>query len=361
MKHKNVLLLVASMAVALTVCCATAKEAATLTRAQWLKQVGASVSDVKVLRSTIAQVQPKERVEFTQRVLKAVKALQVSPDEKAVAYVNSAMACIIGSDGDAQVIAEVFANVPVEYLPMVTNAYAEYMARRSKHLSETNYVSVVQAVTQAVVDRTAKVEDPSVRNTFAIAAMLNKAGGAALNETLVGLIPAEQTRGIVNSLLSTITTTGTYNGLLTAANVEPVTTGATPAVLQTGTPTTTTGTGGPLTTGTTTTGTGGTTTTTGTGGTTTTTGTGTGGTTTTTETGMGGTTTTTTTETGTGGGTTTTTTTEMGGGGDTGTGGAGGLGGLGDTFGGNTGPGTGPVNQGVNAIPYQDEIITITP
>ena len=267
MKQANkVLLLVAAMAATLTVCCAMAKEAPALTRAQWLKKIGTSVTQESVLRETLAQILPDERVEFTQRVLKAVKGLPVSPDEKAAAYVRNAVACIEGAEGELRykVIAEVFADVPVEYLPMVTNELAKRFSREYHNLSSNDYERVASAVIQAAVERNAKTDEPSVRNTFVVAAFLRSTQDPKLTETLVNLVPTEQARGVVNSLLGTVVKDGNYSALLAAANVEPVTTVATPAVLQTGGGTTGTGTGTTGTgTGTTGTGTG---TTTGTGG-----------------------------------------------------------------------------------------------
>ena len=68
--------------------------ATTLTRVQWLKKIGACVTDDALLRTTLAQVLPDERVEFTRRVLKAVRRLPVSPEEKAAVFVRASVACI---------------------------------------------------------------------------------------------------------------------------------------------------------------------------------------------------------------------------------------------------------------------------
>ena len=55
----------------------SAQESATLTRAQWLKKVGASVSSDAVLRETMTSLAPADKAEFAQRVIKAATRLPV--------------------------------------------------------------------------------------------------------------------------------------------------------------------------------------------------------------------------------------------------------------------------------------------
>ena len=71
----------AAMVLALAVGAVAAQETAVLTRAQWLKKIGESVASESVLRETLAQVAPADKVEFTQRLLKAVTRMPVSPEE----------------------------------------------------------------------------------------------------------------------------------------------------------------------------------------------------------------------------------------------------------------------------------------
>ena len=56
----------------------SAQESATLTRAQWLKKVGASVSSDAVLRETMSNLAQEDKAEFAQRVIKAATRLPAS-------------------------------------------------------------------------------------------------------------------------------------------------------------------------------------------------------------------------------------------------------------------------------------------
>ena len=127
---------------------------------------------------------------------------------------------------------------------MVTNELANRFNREYRNLSSNDYERVASAVIQVAVERNAKTDEPSVRNTFVVAVFLRSTQDTKFTETLMNLVPTEQARGVVTSLLGTVVKDGNYSALLAAANVEPVTTVATPAVLQTGTGTGTTGTGG---------------------------------------------------------------------------------------------------------------------
>ena len=199
-----------------------AQDTASLTRAQWLKKIGASVTNVDVLRETFAQVAPEDRVEFTQRVLKAVTRMPVNPDEKAAVFVRTAVACIAGVTGEAKynVIAEVFAGVPVEYLPVVTEELAKRFDQEYNHLSDEAYEKIACAAVKVAVERNAKTDAPSVRNTFVILAFLRGAKSPQLQEKLLALLPDDRMRKLVASWLPAALKDRKYDALLAAADVD---------------------------------------------------------------------------------------------------------------------------------------------
>ena len=222
--YKTGFLLVAVMATTLGVCGVGAEEAQTLTRAQWLKKIGASVTQTDVLRETLAQILPEERVEFTQRVLKAVKRLPVSPEEKAAAFVKTSVACIAGAKGDVRykVIAEVFACVPVEFLPVVTEELAKRFDQEYNKLSDEAYELVASSAIKVAVGRNAQTDEPSVRDTFVLLAFLRGAKNPKLQDVLLALLPDDRMRGLASSWLAPALKDRNYEGLLAAADVDPV-------------------------------------------------------------------------------------------------------------------------------------------
>jgi len=193
-----------------------------LTRSQWLKKIGSSVMSVEVMRETLAQVEPGERVEFTQRVLKAVTRLPVGPDEKAAAFVRTAVACIAGVTGDLKykVIAEVFAGVPVEFLPVVTEELAKRFDQEYNHLSDEMYEKIATEAVKVAVERNAKTDEPSVRNTFVILAFLRGTKVPGLQDKLLALLPDDRMRKLAASWLPDALNNRNYDAMLAAADVE---------------------------------------------------------------------------------------------------------------------------------------------
>lgn len=201
-----------------------AQESTTLTRAQWLKKVGASVSSDAVLRETMTSLAPADKAEFAQRVIKAATRLPVGPDEKSAALVKSAVACIAGATGEVkqQVIAEVFAGVPVEFLPVVTEELAKRFDQAYNKLSNEQYEKIATDALAASVKRNAETDAPSVRNAFTILAFVRGAQDPALQNKLIAQLPDERMRNLAASWLPPALKEKKYDALLAAADVDDV-------------------------------------------------------------------------------------------------------------------------------------------
>jgi len=201
-----------------------AQESTTLTRAQWLKKVGASVSSDAVLRETMTSLAPADKAEFAQRVIKAATRLPVGPDEKSAALVKSAVACIAGATGEVkqQVIAEVFAGVPVEFLPVVTEELAKRFDQAYNKLSNEQFEKIAADTLAACVKENAETDAPSVRNAFTILAFARGAQDPALQNKLIAQLPDERMRNLAASWLPPALKEKKYDALLAAADVDDV-------------------------------------------------------------------------------------------------------------------------------------------
>lgn len=221
---RSSMFLVMAMVVAMGAGTGFGAETAVLTRAQWLKQLGASVTSEAVLRETLAQVSPEDKVEFTQRMLKAVTRMPVSPEEKSVAFVRTSVACIASVTGDAKykVIAEVFADVPVEFLPVVTEELAKRFDQEYNKLSDEQYEKIASDALKVAFARNAQTDAPSVRDTFAILAFLRGAKNPALQDKLLALLPDDRMRGLAASWLPPALKDRNYEAMLAAADVDPL-------------------------------------------------------------------------------------------------------------------------------------------
>lgn len=201
-----------------------AQGAATLTRAQWAKKVGPSVSDSNVLRDTMVLIAPEDKAEFTRRVVKAATRLPVSPEEKSAALVRTTVACIAGSAGDVKkdVIAEAIAGVPVEHLPVVIEELGKRFDQEYNKLSNDQYGKVAEETLDVAVKRNAGTDIPSVRNTFVILAFLRGAKDAGLQDKLIARLPEERMRNLAASWLPPAVKDRNYNAMLAAADVEEI-------------------------------------------------------------------------------------------------------------------------------------------
>lgn len=200
-----------------------AQDAAFLTRAQWLKKIGGSVTDAAVLRETLAQIAPEDSVEFTRRMMKAVSRMPVSPEEKTAAFIRTSVACIAGSKvgNRQQVISEVFAGVPIEILPVVTEELAKRFDQGHNKLSDDQFEKIASETVRVAIERNAQTDSPSVRNTFVLLAFLRGAKDTTLQSKLIGLLPDARMKILAASWLPpALLKDHNYEAMLAAADVD---------------------------------------------------------------------------------------------------------------------------------------------
>lgn len=201
-----------------------AQQTTALTQSQWTKKIGACALDHNVLRETMAQVASEDKVAFTRRVVKATTRLPVSPEEKGAALVKTSVACIAGAAVDVKknVIAEVFAGIPVEYLPAVTEELAKRFNQDYNGLPNDQYRKIAEDTLEVAVKRNASSDVPSVRNTFVILAFLSGAKDPTLKDTLIAKLPDERMRNLAASWIPPALNNKNYDAMLAAADVTPL-------------------------------------------------------------------------------------------------------------------------------------------
>lgn len=212
------------------------EEKVLLTRAQWEQKIGDCVTDEAELKKTMALIPPEEQVEFVQRVMTAINALPVNPDEKAAVYIKATLAAVSSSSKESRlkVLAEVFATVKVEFLPVVAEVLTSRFAQEAKKMSAEAYQKIATDAVRTAAERNATTDEASVRNTFVVSVFLNgmttsatdaegkKAETQAFQSALVSVLPTEQTRSVVTLLLGSVEADKNYNAVVVAAGVEPV-------------------------------------------------------------------------------------------------------------------------------------------
>ena len=214
---------VLTVTVCLLGCMSLLAQGVELTRSQWLKKIGPSVMDESVLKETLTQVSDSDKVEFVQRLMTAVSRMPVEPEKKAATFVNAAVACIQGAKDETRydVIAEVFATVPISFLPIVTEELSRRFNQEFNKLSDEAYENIAKSVMKVAEERNARTEDPAVRDTFVALAFLRGTDNTTLEAKLLELIGDERTRRLVAGWLPAAMN-GDYDALLAAADVDPV-------------------------------------------------------------------------------------------------------------------------------------------
>ncbi len=197
---------------------------APLTRAQWLKRIGASVTEQGVLNETFERVAPADKVEYAQKVIRASAKLPAEPSEKSATLVRSAVGLIGGVSGvtKQQVIAEVFAGVPIEYLPTVTEELAKRFDQEYNKLTDEQYESFASETLALATKRNASTDVPSVRNTFVVLAFLRGAKAPELKNRLIAKLPDERQRNLAAGWIPPALNDRNYGAMLAASDVEPL-------------------------------------------------------------------------------------------------------------------------------------------
>jgi hypothetical protein len=196
--------------------------AVTLTRSQWLKEVGKVAKDPKAIRDVMVQVSEGEKVEFTQRVLKAITRMPLNPEDKQKLLISASIECIrstrIKNDERYKTIAEIIAVVPVEFLPGVIGELSLRFDPKLNKLTDEQFKEMADTTIKLSVERNKSTDDPTVRNTFAMLLFL-KATTQPLTDTVLALLltrlPDDASRDLAKGYIAEALK-GNYEPLLTA-------------------------------------------------------------------------------------------------------------------------------------------------
>lgn len=226
----SVALIVASVAVAQTTATPPpaagqqAVDTAVLTRSQWLKRIGDAAKSPEVAKEVMRQVVAGEKVEFTQRLLKAITRMPLSPEEKLASLTQASVACIastpLTNDDRYKVIAEVIAVVPVEYLPGLIGSLSKRFSPKLNNVTPEQYKVMADTTVKLAIQRNKQTDDPAVRNTFAILLFLlatTPEETPGLQALLMANLPDDRSRELAKNWIDEALK-GNYEPMLTAAD-----------------------------------------------------------------------------------------------------------------------------------------------
>ena len=200
-----------------------AADPAELTRSQWLKKIGESASDETSLVDTVKRLAPTDRVEFSRRLYKAISRMPVSPEEKGARFVKAVVSLLRGnvSVQRSQIVAEAFAEIPIPYLPAVTEELSKHFGQELNKLSDPVYEKIAGDILGVCMTRNAKTDEPVVRNTFAALVFIRGAKNAdSIKDKLIAKFTDEQARKVAADLVPGVVASQDYKPLLEAAGID---------------------------------------------------------------------------------------------------------------------------------------------
>ena len=179
---------------------ATAVMAAGVVCAQEMTLVAArekiveSIANPATMTATISQLSAEDQKQFLADVNAAIGSMPGSQKELAASYLNVCRAALKGSKKGnlATLIAEVFATVPIEYLPVVCESLGADLLNRaanpSSSYTDEEYLAIATNVMATVNSRVASEDGADVRSGFAALAFIH--GSNSASESIVSALTA---------------------------------------------------------------------------------------------------------------------------------------------------------------------------
>ena len=161
------------------------------------KQIDAVIAEPTKMTDVLKQLAPADQVTFVADVNAAISALPGSAEDKAATFLSVNGAALKGaSKGNlTAVVAEVFATVPVEVLPTVSESFAASAFNRAANPSVTytdeQFKKIAASVMTTVNKRLEKTDASEVRSGFA-GLMMVKASNSSDPEmvnAIVAMLP----------------------------------------------------------------------------------------------------------------------------------------------------------------------------
>ena len=197
------------------------------------KQVADSVSNPSTMTAVVKQLPAADQCAYFDDVVAAVAKLPGSKEEAAAAYVNVSRAALKGaSKGNvANMIAEIFATVPPEYLPAVSESLSSDMVNRatdaSKTYTDAEYLEIVKATMETVNSRVASADASDVRSAFAALTFIrgsNKTSGEVVS-AITAMLPASARKQAAEEWFPAALASGddrNYDAMLVAASADDI-------------------------------------------------------------------------------------------------------------------------------------------
>lgn len=185
------------------------------------RQIEAAAKNQSVMARTMKGMSDKEQKAYVQAVCQAVAADADSTGAKNAKFTAIAQYALANAKNPQEMLAEIFAEIPVESLPAVVDALAAGLfSRAGTTYSDEDFANRARGGITTIMERLKASDDAQVRASMAAAMFVKASGGtpADLADQLAQKIAPDNSKNIKNWIKSA--SIGVYDPVLSAAGVD---------------------------------------------------------------------------------------------------------------------------------------------
>ena len=197
------------------------------------KQIVESISNPATMTENVKKLSAEDQRQYLADVVAAIAKMPGAQDEAAASYLSVCRAALKGArKGNLPaMIAEVFATVPPEYLPLISESLGSDMLNRAANPSVTytddKYLDIATNVMAVVNARVASEDAADVRSGFAALAFIrgSNSAGDAIVSAMVASLPESARDAAAKEWFPAALAEGgskSYDPMLVAASADDV-------------------------------------------------------------------------------------------------------------------------------------------
>lgn len=170
------------LAIAAIAALAFTLQAASLSDAR--KRISEAIDDPEVMGELMASLSAEDQITFLADVNTAIESMPGSNEEKTAKFLNINRAAVRSAKPGnlVNVLAEVYATVPVESLTLINERFAADLFNRaadpSVTYSDEQFTAIAKSVTEKIQARNTGSDDAAVRNTFGVLTFVRASNGS---------------------------------------------------------------------------------------------------------------------------------------------------------------------------------------
>lgn len=189
----------------------------------WASNLGQLAQDTTGVRATMQQVEARDKQVFAERLLRAVKTMPLTQEEKNARIARVAHELVAGAktvEEKQETLSTIFAKTDPTYLSSVSDVLASGLDVGRNGLSQSNFLNVATNVIASVVSRTAGDPDALLRVTLATSTFIRAAGGdQKLIDAIMNSLGDSDFAGVVRNVVGPASK-GDYEPMLAANEAD---------------------------------------------------------------------------------------------------------------------------------------------